>query len=248
MNAPHPLQSQLLTGQATPAEETEGINLLEYWDIVVDQRWLVASVFALSVVVGGTYAFLARPVFEANTLIQVEDNMGNNKSLLGEAAGLVDVKTATSAEMEILRSRLVIGQAVDSARLYIDARPRYLPVIGAALARRTHELSNPGFPGFPGYVTGAEAITVPAFDVPKGLEGSPFLLTAGANGSYVLTHPTLERPLQGRVGMPMQQTTAAGTLALLVTDMRAKPGAQFLLVRRSRQSAIASLQSGLRLV
>ena len=42
MNAPHPLQTQLLTGQAAPAEEPEGINLLEYWDIVLDNRYRAA--------------------------------------------------------------------------------------------------------------------------------------------------------------------------------------------------------------
>ena len=34
---------------------------------------------------------------------------------------------STTAEMEILRSRMVIGQAVDATLLYVDAAPRYLP-------------------------------------------------------------------------------------------------------------------------
>src|SRR4051812_43658024 len=136
MNAPHPLQSTLMNpaGAALPEDES-GINLVEYWDIIVDNRWLVGSVLALALAAGGTYAFLAKPVFEGNLLVQVEDNVGNTKDVLGQAAGLIDVKTATSAELEIIRSRLVLGRAVDSTRMYIIARPRYLPLVGAAMAR-----------------------------------------------------------------------------------------------------------------
>ncbi|MDB6078962.1 MAG: tyrosine protein kinase, partial [Akkermansiaceae bacterium] len=191
MNAPHPLQNQLTGPSPLPQEEADGINLVEYWDIIVDNRWLIASILALAVAIGGTYAFLAQPVYEANLLVQVEDNMGNSKSLLGEAAGLVDVKTGTSAEIEILRSRLVIGQAVDSARLYIDARPRYIPYIGAALARHSSGLSDPGFIGMSGYVSGRESIAVQVFNVPQRMEGSQFRVTALGGGAYTLKHPDL---------------------------------------------------------
>ncbi|MEJ8838469.1 polysaccharide biosynthesis tyrosine autokinase [Ramlibacter sp. AN1133] len=247
MNAPHPLQTTLMPANVPPHDDESGINLVEYWDIIIDNRWLVAAVAAIAVALGGTYAFLARPIYEANLLVQVEDNAGNAKGLIGEAAGLVDVKTATSAEMEILRSRLVIGQAVDSARLYISAQPRYLPVVGAAMARNAKGLSTPGFFGFPGYVTGRESIAVPAFSVPQELEGSVFRVTAQGNGEYTLTHPRLAAPLRGRVGAPMRADTPLGGIELTVSAMQANPGADFNLVRRSRLSAIEDLQRTLKL-
>ena len=247
MNAPHPLQSQLMPAPTLGRDEQSGINLVEYWDIIVDNRWLVAAVVAIAVALGGTYAFLARPIYEANLLVQVEDSGGSTKALIGEASGLVDVKTATSAEIEILRSRLVIGQAVDSARLYISAQPRYLPVIGAALARRAEDLSTPGFLGLTGYVTGKESISVPEFAVPRKLEGSRFLVTAQADGQYTLSHPRLGTPLRGRVGAPLKAETPLGHIELTVADLQAHPGAEFTLVRRSRLSAVEELQRNLRL-
>ena len=247
MNAPLHLQSTLAPAAPVTREKEEGINLVEYWDIVVDNRWLVAGVAALGVLIGGTYAYLAQPIYEANLLVQVEDNVGNTKSLLGEAAGLVDVKTATSAELEILRSRLVIGQAVDSARLYIQAQPRYLPIVGAAMARHAEGLSTPGFLGFAGYVTGRESISVPAFAVPRALEGSGFRVTAQANGEYTLSHPRLAQPLRGRVGTPLVADTPIGRLELTVAALEGNPGAQFTVVRRSRLAAIGDLQRDLKL-
>lgn len=247
MNGPHPLPQQLLTGQPSPMDDADGINLVEYWDIVVDNRWLIGAVLGLALAVGGAYAFIARPIYEANLLIQVEDNLGNSKSLLGEAAGLLDVKTATSAELEILRSRLVIGQAVDNARLYIHASPRYLPLVGAALARRAEELSEPGFLGLSGYVTGTESIQIATFNVPDRYEGSTFRLTAQGGGQYVLTHPEIERALPGTIGAPMVASVGGGTITLLVSTIEGRPGAEFNLMRQSRLSAIEDLQLRLRL-
>lgn len=252
MNAPHPLQQQTAAGPAPvgaaqPVEDDE-INLVEYWDILVDSRWLIAIVTALALAVGVAYALLARPIYRANLLIQVEDSAGGSaKSVLGEAASLFDVKTAATAEMEILRSRMVIGQAVDSSLMYIDARPRYVPIIGRWLASRTEALSEPGFLGLEGYVSGAERIEVAAFDVPVDLDGSTFKLTVGAGGSYTLAHPLLDAPLAGQAGVPLKASTPKGSLTLVVTELAGRPGAQFNVTRQSRMAAIQSLQSQLRL-
>jgi tyrosine-protein kinase Etk/Wzc len=248
MNAPHPLQTQLALGQAAPPpDDDDEINLAEYWDIIVDSRWLIAAITALALAIGGAYAFLAKPVYESNLLIQVEDSSGSAKSFLGDAASLFDVKTPASAEIEIIRSRMVIGQAVDATLLYIDARPRYLPLFGDWLARRAKTLSDPGFLGMGGWVTGNEKITVSAFNVPTELEGSRFRVTAQGNGKYSISNPELEQDLLGAVGVPLAQTTAAGTITLLVTALEGKPGAEFNLARRSRLNVIEGLQQRLQL-
>src|SRR5205814_4485371 len=109
MNAPHPLQQLAVQPPPAPIEpRNDEINLVEYWDIIVDSRWLIAAVMAVAVTVGAAYAFLANPVFESNLLIQVEDSQSSAKSFLGEASSLFDVKTPATAEMEIIRSRMII--------------------------------------------------------------------------------------------------------------------------------------------
>src|SRR6185295_10315947 len=149
MNAPHTLNNQLALSQAAPPppDDDDDVNLAEYWDIIVDSRWLVAAITALVLLVGGAYAFMARPVYEANMLIQVEDSAGSAKSFLGEASSLFDVKTPAVAEIEIIRSRMIVGQAVQNTLLYIEAQPRYIPLVGAWLARQAKGLSDPGVLG-----------------------------------------------------------------------------------------------------
>jgi len=249
MNAPHPLQQSPPAlnrrPQLTPppADDDDEIKLREYWDIVVDNRWLIAAVTAGAMAIGGAYAFLAKPVYQTNLLIQVEDSARSAAGILGEAASLFDVKTAATAEIEILRSRMVIGQAVDNTLLYIDAKPRYLPLVGGWLARRATGLSEP----FNGWVTGKESIKVATFDVPQVLEGSQFSLTAQDGGRFVLTHPDLEEAVSGKVGTPLVHTTADGRIALHVTSLNAERGAEFDLTRYSRLEVIETLQQDLRL-
>ncbi len=136
---------------------------------------------------------------------------------------------------------------MDNTLLYIDARPRYLPLVGNWMARRADSLSEPGFLGFGGYVSGTEKIAVTAFNVPQALEGTSFRVTARGTNAYTLSHPDLSEELTGTVGAPLVRSTPAGTVSLLVTALEGKPGAEFELVRRSRLATIEDLQTNLRL-
>ncbi|MDF2462990.1 MAG: epsB [Ramlibacter sp.] len=247
MNAPPNYQSQLALSQPTQAlPDDDGIDLAEYWDIVLDNRWLVAGITALAILGGGAYAFLASPVYQSNLLIQVEDSSGA-KSLLGDAADLFATKTAASAEIEILRSRMVLGQAVDNSLAYIEASPRYLPLVGRAMGRRATELSDPGFLGLTGYVTGRESIAIAVMDVPSELEGTRFIVTALGGNRVQLAHADLDQALIANVGAPNELSTPLGPVRIHITRLAAKPGAEFIVVRHSRLATINDLQERLRL-
>jgi len=239
------------TPLASPSmnEEESGTKIAEYWDILIDNRWLVAATVFAALVLGALYAILSRPIYEANVTLQVEDSGNSAGSFLGDAASsLLSVKTPAAGEIEILRSRSILGHAVENTKLYIHAAPRYAPVIGAWLARRSKELSSPGFLGMPGYVTGREKIVVAQFDVPAPLEGTRFVLTAQSDGRYLLTHEEIDTPLQGEVGKPMSVELAGGKFNLLVGSLIAKPGAQFELIRSSKQLTLLGLQRALKVL
>jgi tyrosine-protein kinase Etk/Wzc len=122
----------------------------------------------VALVLGACYALFGPRVYEANVLIQVED--AERSGSPGDAVvNGVNVKTPTSGEAEILKSRLVLGQAIENTKLYITAQPHYLPVVGAFMARHSKGLSTPGFLGMGGYVSGTERIAVAQMDVPPAL-------------------------------------------------------------------------------
>ena len=228
---------------ATVAEDE--VELGHYFEALVAQKWLIAAIALVVLAIGVVYAALQRPVYESNLLIQVEDTEGASKTFLAEATSAFDVKTPSSAEMEIIRSRTVLGQAIDATKLDIVAAPRYVPYVGGWLARRATGLSDPGFLGMPGYVSGTEQIVVASFNVPARLEANTFTVVAKGGGQYTLQHPALAKPLTGTVGTPLKADTRDGPIELSVAELDGKPGAEYSLTKLSRLSTIGSLQARL---
>ncbi|MFP3541192.1 Wzz/FepE/Etk N-terminal domain-containing protein, partial [Pseudomonas sp. SIMBA_044] len=81
------------------------------------------------------YAFVAKPAYRADVMIQVEDSANSTQNALGELASIFDTKQTADAEIELIRSRLVVGHTVEALHLDISAQPRYFPVIGGLAAR-----------------------------------------------------------------------------------------------------------------
>ncbi|WP_309683209.1 polysaccharide biosynthesis tyrosine autokinase [Polaromonas sp.] len=223
-------------------DDGEEINLLELFDVVLDSRWLIAVVTVVVIAIGGLYAFMSTPIYEANTLIQVEQSQGD--SGLGEVGNLFSIRSSTGAEMEILRSRLVVGQAVQNLQLDLSVAPKYLPVVGRWLARRATQPSNPGFLGFGGYVSGNESLKVARLEVPTAMEGQRFALVLTAQG-FELLSPEGVALGQGVVGQPFEFAVDGQKGLLLVATAVGKPGATFHLVRSSRLGVTEGLQGSL---
>ncbi len=219
------------------------INLGHIVDSLYNGRRLILAVTAVVTLLGGLYAFMAKPVYEANILIQVEE-AGGAGNLLGQASPLLEVKTAASAEIEIIRSRMVVSRAVDNLRLFIQAQPLQVPLIGGWVARRARTLSEPGFLGLGGYVWGTEQIQVNLFNVPDAFTGQTFIVTQGQGDSFTLTPP--EGPaLQGQVGKVNNWATSRGNFELHISQLKGKPGAQFQVIRNSRLAIIEGLQGSI---
>jgi len=230
------------TNAVSPVEE---LDLVRYLDVLLANRRVIGVVTAVTLAIGAAYAVITPPVYEADMLIQVEDNGMTASSLLGDASSLFDVKTQAAAELEILRSRMVVGKAVDTLQLYIDAKPKYFPVIGSWIASRNKHISDPGLFGKGGYVWGSESLQLATFDVPKSVEGEKITLTVLSDGAFQLDNPDLSQSIRGHVGTPLQVTQDVGTFRLLVTELHGKPGAQFILVRNSQPKTVSNLQQDL---
>lgn len=228
----------------TPEDD---IDLVGYLDVLLASRWLIATIAGVVLALGVAYAFLARPVYQADILVQVEDSPNSAKSLLGDVSSLFDIKAEAAAEIEILRSRMVVGKAVDNLRLYISAKPNYFPIVGSWIAARSKGLSEPGLFGMGGFAWAKESIRVEQFDVPDILEDEKFKLIALGNGRYRLEQSSLDSSLEGQVGTRLQATQDAGSLTLLVTELTGKPGTVFDLVRSSRLQTLAKLQDQLKI-
>lgn len=235
---------------AGPSQDGYEVELKAWFTVLSDSRWLIVGVTLCVTLLTLAYAMLARPVYQANMWIQVEEERPNASSnILNETSTLFDTKKAAIAEIELLRSRMLISEAVNNLQLYIDVRPDYFPVIGPWLAARADgRLGEPGLFGRGGYAWGAEKAVVSHFEVPGAWENRLFVITAQGGGRYRLSDAGGLLAIAGTVGTPLVANTAAGRLELRVDSLAAKPGIRFLLRRTSRLAAIEVIQRAMSVV
>jgi len=230
-----------------PSAADQERKLSYYLELVLSNKALILLTTAVVVVLGAIYVLIAPPTYESNLVVQVEDQSGSSSNLLGNLSSALQLKAGASAEMEIIKSRLVVSAAVDKLRLYIDARPVMLPVIGRFLQRRPHANGgvNPPRFGFDSYAWGGEAIDVERFDVPPELEDKPFTLTSLGGGRFRLINSQGNIDAIGQVGVPLVLSSDLGTIELHVTKLVARTGERFELRRHSRLDVIDGLQRDL---
>ncbi|WP_374264520.1 polysaccharide biosynthesis tyrosine autokinase [Zoogloea sp.] len=221
-------------------EEGEGLAVGEIVAVVMEHRWLIAAITAFSILLGVAYIFIAKPVYKADGLLQVEEKGGGGMSAaLKDLQPLLGDSTTVSAEQEILTSRMVLGRVINRLKLDIEVQPKTFPIIGSALARR-YKGEEPSSPllGLSSYAWGGETLQVEALDVPRSAEDKPLILAAGENGSFELFDEDGESVVKGAVG----NRATAGKFSIFVSHMVARPGTRFVLVRRSMESAVELLR------
>lgn len=225
---------------AAGAEEEQGLAIGEIVAVVMEYRWLIAAITAVSILLGGAYLFVAKPVYKADGLLQVEEKSGGGMSAaLKDLQPLLGDSTTVSAEQEILTSRMVLGRVINRLKLDIEVQPKTFPIIGGAIARR-YKGSEPNSPlfGLDSYAWGGETLQVDALDVPRSAEDKPMILTVGENGSFELFDEDGDPALKGAVGARV----TAGKFSIFVSNLVARPGTRFVLVRRSTESAVELLR------
>lgn len=241
-----------LLKQNRPAEQAdEEIDLSEIFK-VLHETWKQILIVAASVLFLGTmYSVLGTPIYRADAVIQVDDDSGmssiNDK--LGDLASLFQSKATADAEIELIRSRMVVGETVNRLHLDVSAKPHHFPVIGAAIAHSAEDnglvgLAKP-FLGLGHYAWGGERIDVTQFEVPTQLYKKKFKLHVLDVARYELIDPDGDVVLRANVGEAANGTTGDGPVRLTVTSLVARPGTRFDLRRYSTQQTIEDLQKKL---
>ncbi|MFM0051952.1 polysaccharide biosynthesis tyrosine autokinase [Caballeronia grimmiae] len=227
------------------------LRLSDYLAAVFGNWKLVTVVMLAVVALGAAYAFVAPPTYKADALIQTEETNANNNAnanvnAVQAVSQMFDAKSTTAAQIELLRSRLVVDDTVRRLHLDISAAPHTVPVLGGVIgsALSTFDVKVPE-----GYLSrfawGNEQIDVPLFDTPKELYEQKFTIVAGENGAYVLNDPNGVAVLSGKVGQEASGMTPQGPIRLKVDKLVGAPGVHFDVQRFSTLTTIDNLQQRL---
>ncbi|MBA6326360.1 polysaccharide biosynthesis tyrosine autokinase [Colwellia sp. MB02u-6] len=224
-----------------PAANQE-IDLMALFGALIDRKYFIIAVTTLFLLAGIVTAVFSTPIYQATSMIQVEETGGSVPGL-DDMAGMFESTSAAITEIELLKSRSVIGEAVDSLKLDIVAKPKLFPFIGGRAFRKfnptqTNVLAALSF-GASSYAWGGEKIKVFRFDVPNYAIGSEYTLVALANNQLALQNPNGETVLTGQVG----QELSNGIINLTVRELNARAGTEFSLMRRNRLNTVLDLQA-----
>ena len=104
--------------QNTNTEDT--IDLKELFFSLIAQWKLIALCVILSLVCALLYLRATPDTYAVDALVQVEDSKGASAALLGELSNVMEQKSPAQAEIEILKSRLVLGSVIKELHLDVQ--------------------------------------------------------------------------------------------------------------------------------
>ena len=207
------------------------IDLGKLLGILLDAKWLIMLTTLAFTVFGIAFALLSTPIYKADALIQIEQkSSGGISSMVGDMGDLFSQESSTTTEVEIIKSRMILGETVDKFNLTTVALPNYLPIIGKGLARLTGDINH---------------IAVSRFELPSYANGyrHTIQIIDAEKGTYQLVRDDDRIILKGQVGA----LSIAGDYSLFVAGFESSNGFEFSISKRSRLGAIQWLKSSLSL-
>lgn len=101
--------------QNTNTEDT--IDLKELFFSLITQWKLIALCVILSLVCALLYLRTTPDTYAVDALVQVEESKGTSAALLGNLSSMMEQKQPAQAEIELLKSRLVLGSVIKNLNL-----------------------------------------------------------------------------------------------------------------------------------
>ncbi|WP_275723443.1 polysaccharide biosynthesis tyrosine autokinase [Vibrio sp. Vf1514] len=221
-----------MTTQATRSSvdsQSDEIDLGKLFGILLDAKWIIIITTFVFAVLGVAVAILSTPIYKADALIQIEQkSSGGISSLVGDMGELFSSESSATTEIEIIKSRMILGDTVDKFNLTTVTEPNYFPLLGKGLARLGGE---------------SRAISVSRFTVPSYAdEDEQYSITV--LDSQAQTYQFLRNGREMFEGVAGHLSKKDG-YELFVTNIDAEKGFEFTIAKRSKLAAIEWLKQNL---
>ncbi|WP_274879217.1 polysaccharide biosynthesis tyrosine autokinase [Vibrio harveyi] len=219
------MANQTISSSAPTDDE---IDLGKLFGILIDAKWFIIGITLLFATIGIAVALLSTPIYKADALIQIEQkSSGGISAMVGDMGELFAAESSATTEIEIIKSRMILGDTVDKFNLTTIATPDYLPFIGKGLAR----------------INGTQNyISVSTFEMPRTAQGykHQLVVTDAEKGSFDLMIEE-QIVLSGVVG----QTIEMNGYRIKVRELVAQNEDSFSIGKISKLDAINRLASQL---
>ena len=195
-------------------------NLVKNWFIV-----LPCMVFAGAI--GVFVAMWIRPVYQVDALLQIETKSSKSSSMMGDMAAFFATTSPAETEIELIKSRKVLGATIELKRLQYYATPL------SKWDRLFHREGRMELMNF----------DVPWEGVPLESREKPWMARVLDSVNFALYDHNNQRVLVGTVGQTYHFPYAGDTASFGIYRMVAKKGQRFAVGKKSYLDAVESFRS-----
>lgn len=222
--------------QTNNTEDT--IDLKELFFSLIAQWKLIALCVILSVVAALLYLRTTPDTYSVDALVQVEESKGASAALLGDLSDMIEQKQPAQAEIEILKSRLVLGNVIDKLNLNIVISGTENSFFDRLV--NPHDYSTEYSPRSVLFRDGDKSFDVRQFEVPVAFNDKDLELSFNAQG-FTLTEPKTQQVVfSGRLNQLSQvnHTNGLWKVAIFSQDQFDD---SYLINKQSLPAAVNSL-------
>lgn len=214
------------TGSIKNPLSQESVTIMDFVGLLWKEKLKIILIALVSTLLGGIHAMWVRPQYTSDALLQVNVKGASSKSTkaLGEMGAVLDLASPADAEIELLKSRMVLSYVVEAEHLYLNAVP-----VGFWDRLRHRE----------------GRLDLDSLRIPDKVRGQRWFTVAKDDSTYTLVTAEDEIVLEGKVGEIKAIEYAGDTLAIRVNYMQARAGQKFILTRISPLNAERVLRSSL---
>ncbi|MFN3663848.1 polysaccharide biosynthesis tyrosine autokinase [Yoonia sp.] len=200
-------------------------------------RWRIAALTLLGAALAALHVANTHPTYQADALLQLEERSGA-LALPSSLSSMVENDPRSVTEIEILRSRMVLGRAISDQNLDWRVTPDTLPVIGTLFARHHVPLLDAVVPNR--FARPGDRVTLANFIVPPEMLNQGIDLIVTGQDSYRVILPDATQ-VEGNVGEPIN--LAETGFAITVAELAAPAERRFTLTQIDERRAINALRS-----
>ena len=204
----------------------EDSDYLEFFNDLLKNWKIMGFCLFVSGVIGVFVALWIRPVYKVDALLQIESKNSKSASMMAGLGSLFATTSPAETEIELIKSRQIIGDAVDKMCLQYSATP--LNKMDRILHREGRMDIN--------------QFEVPWEKVPEKERNQPWFAVIKDSTTFDLLDHNHKKVLTGVVGQTYREPYAGDTVVFSVFSMNVVPGQKFELNKKSRLSAIDSFK------
>ena len=222
--------------QNTNTEDT--IDLKELFFSLIAQWKLIALCVLLSLIAALFYLRITPNTYAVDALVQVEDSKGTSAALLGDLSTMIEQKSPAQAEIEILKSRLVLGSVINDLNLDVVIASAEDNTWNRLLKKHEYDVEYSKKSVL--FKDNQQSFDVRQFQVPAYFRDKSLLLTF-ENNQYSLTDPDTDETVFSAPLNQLSQSQSAYGLWKVAIYSQDHPAASYYIQKQSLPAAVRTL-------